>query len=708
MAVEQFYFTPNRVIDQNGISDGASIYFYANGTTTLQTIYSDAARLTPMANPVVVPAGAAVPNIYLNPDLVYRARCVPSGGGDPIFDYDPYSGIAAGSIALPDGETITNYLNTMHMTYAEIATSKIPSSITRITVTDRSGAFFTRRASDPGYPALAQTQDASGAYWGLWQGQVITPWHFGATEEPWLTYAGVSSQAAIQQFFNFIADFACEGADVTGDFRTDGPVRLAPTSESGYVKTVNIVGLMRLRGGVNITNSMLPIGRVEANKAILSIDNIYPNAKAGGFIVSALGGADYNVRLTPCCIRLGAVARVRFTVLEGENAQIWNIWATDDPGVKNSNLMSVECLKGTKGGSGYDFAGRSHSGTVGGMTQSGVANSTGQRARISLSLFADLPPAALVDYANGDSRSEADVGGFLAGSSPVFIVFTSGANNGKIFQVQHVDYPGAAIHVYPWPSSATAPGDTFRWIFGGGICMSGADTNIWEIGKVETSNCGIGFASNMFYGPEIGMLHADAVGVALQVGGNQGNSSFGTKVASFYIEGCDTHILTSSINCDGVISNTFALDLAKCITTANAASALGVRLTTYPTLQRLKVGRENGEPITGIRSASNTVGSTAAFILNRPDQIETFEADTKTIEITVVPSLNAATGIDSCQVFVIGTGAAKEPTGTITFTAAGIAGITVTGGPFSGLTKPGHFVVRHDIAGNTLKITSLA
>jgi len=257
MAVEQFYFTPNRVIDQNGISDGASIYFYAAGTTTLQTIYSDAARLTPMANPVVVPAGAAVPNIYLNPDLVYRARCVPSGGGDPIFDYDPYSGIAAGSIALPDGETITNYLNTMHMTYAEIATSKIPVSITRITVTDRGNMIMKRVASDPGalWPSsYVKTQDVTGAWWVYdLDAQESCAAHWTIVREPWGTFDGPNEAAKLQAWIRFLADVHHPlGANMQCEARFDGPLDFKPTS--GEWKTLNLRGVMRLRGGSYVTD----------------------------------------------------------------------------------------------------------------------------------------------------------------------------------------------------------------------------------------------------------------------------------------------------------------------------------------------------------------------------------------------------------------------------------------------------------------------
>lgn len=82
-------YIPNRVIDTNGISDGASIYVYQSGTTTLVSLYSDVSLTTPIANPYVVPAGAAVPEIYHEHTGNIRVRIVAAGGA-VVSDDDPY------------------------------------------------------------------------------------------------------------------------------------------------------------------------------------------------------------------------------------------------------------------------------------------------------------------------------------------------------------------------------------------------------------------------------------------------------------------------------------------------------------------------------------------------------------------------------------------------------------------------------------------
>lgn len=100
MAASQFFFTPNRVIDSNGIADGATIEFFVAGTTTPQTAYSDINLTTAITNPLTVAAGAAVPAIYLDTALSYRVRFKDADGNVITgMDYDPYLGLSSDGIS---------------------------------------------------------------------------------------------------------------------------------------------------------------------------------------------------------------------------------------------------------------------------------------------------------------------------------------------------------------------------------------------------------------------------------------------------------------------------------------------------------------------------------------------------------------------------------------------------------------------------------
>lgn len=91
MAAELFT-PPSRAFDANGkILSGAKWYFYATGTTSLETIYSDAGLSTPLANPVTADSGGKFPAIYLDPAKVYRGVLKSADGATTIHDIDPIS-----------------------------------------------------------------------------------------------------------------------------------------------------------------------------------------------------------------------------------------------------------------------------------------------------------------------------------------------------------------------------------------------------------------------------------------------------------------------------------------------------------------------------------------------------------------------------------------------------------------------------------------
>ena len=101
-----YTYIPNRVIDSDGIADGASIAFYQSGTTTLIPIYSDPGYTTPLINPYIVSLGAVVPNIYWDYEGDVRV-VVTARNGEVIEDQDPYSPVQdvalRDSLASPEG-----------------------------------------------------------------------------------------------------------------------------------------------------------------------------------------------------------------------------------------------------------------------------------------------------------------------------------------------------------------------------------------------------------------------------------------------------------------------------------------------------------------------------------------------------------------------------------------------------------------------------
>lgn len=102
-------YVPNRVIDHNGISDGANVFVYQSGTTTPVQLYLDEALTEPVSNPYPVPTGAPVPVLYHDFAGNVRMRVVAADGSVPL-DEDPYdTSVLASDLASPNGAAGVGY-----------------------------------------------------------------------------------------------------------------------------------------------------------------------------------------------------------------------------------------------------------------------------------------------------------------------------------------------------------------------------------------------------------------------------------------------------------------------------------------------------------------------------------------------------------------------------------------------------------------------
>lgn len=83
----QLLFTPSRALDANAYaSPGATATFYATGTSTLITVYSDEAGSIPTTNPVVADGNGIFPQTYA---LVDAKVIVRDAGGATLWTIDP-------------------------------------------------------------------------------------------------------------------------------------------------------------------------------------------------------------------------------------------------------------------------------------------------------------------------------------------------------------------------------------------------------------------------------------------------------------------------------------------------------------------------------------------------------------------------------------------------------------------------------------------
>lgn len=83
-------YIPNRVINSDGIADGASLFVYQANSDVPVNLFSDVALTDPVSNPYVVDTGAAVPSLYTDYSGDVRLRVVETDGSVPL-DEDPYT-----------------------------------------------------------------------------------------------------------------------------------------------------------------------------------------------------------------------------------------------------------------------------------------------------------------------------------------------------------------------------------------------------------------------------------------------------------------------------------------------------------------------------------------------------------------------------------------------------------------------------------------
>lgn len=154
MAADLFYLPYRPAIDANGIVvPGAKAYFYARGTTTPQSIYTDVALSIEATNPVTANAAGVWPTIYLDDTLEYRLK-VTNGDDSVTFWDDTYiagivgekgdkgdPGEGAGSLAFNQSAQETVVFDTFDRADATLSGTTVTYGSKTWSVTGPGGAF---------------------------------------------------------------------------------------------------------------------------------------------------------------------------------------------------------------------------------------------------------------------------------------------------------------------------------------------------------------------------------------------------------------------------------------------------------------------------------------------------------------------------------------------------------------------------------------
>ena len=288
--------------------------------------------------------------------------------------------------------------------------------------------------------------------------------------------------------------------------------------------------------------------------------------------------------------------------------------------------------------------------------------------------------------------------------------------NNESYYVEAINRTDSKLTLYPWIDNELTEGE-ITYVFGGSLVLRGNDSNVHRFSLIDAIRCGQGLAAGSLYMPTGQRLVAQFCGVGLSIGRRPGGAVLGGEIAGLYVENNEADILQISrqgLNQNNYckISSEYALDRRKLKNCSYARTNSNIRDINGNAFARTILS-QGGRNFQHVKPPQNYINAQSFFVLaiNRTDQrITWFETGNKIVRLQIDPEINRLFGIDSVEIVITGSGAAGEPTGTITFETLQAGASVVTnpaGGSFSGLTKPLRVMVRYDAITSTFNVIQL-
>lgn len=127
----QLLIPPFRATDADGNPlNGAKWKFYATGTLTPATVYSNSTLATSLGSVVTADAGGKFVAIYGDASLVYRAILTTSADVAVGFDFDPINATALQALAEDDGSSLIGFIQAGTGAVARTAQAKMRETVT--------------------------------------------------------------------------------------------------------------------------------------------------------------------------------------------------------------------------------------------------------------------------------------------------------------------------------------------------------------------------------------------------------------------------------------------------------------------------------------------------------------------------------------------------------------------------------------------------
>ncbi len=493
--------------------------------------------------------------------------------------------------------------------------------------------------------------------------KIITPFHFNAPETG-------DAGPALQAFFDACQSTYFEAADISGTFSTAQQLFHGSAGNRPLTKKYN--GSMTLEASVDIDEIL-----VLEDCSTLEWDSL---------TIKGTGSVPYAGRGCLVALRTINSGRQIFRRLNLRNTAFAGLCASGG----NNSLSTFGDVKATDCGSGAP--GYSLTADWSNPVNSGSQGSTSQKTTIDVD---QLPPDFILDGRYG-----------AVGDAPVMVRIGS-----DLHYIYSVDETASTLTVYPWIKSTATPGE-LTYVFGGGVYQRGADCNVNQIDSVDAIRCGIALNSSSLYGPKASRIVTQLCGIGISVGRTPSGASLGGSYGNIYFEN-NSHdivvVMRTGSNAYNYFGAEYALDLSL-IYALGAPRMANDLLSASQEPMRRQIFQSSGRFLQFEKGGRNNTSSSYGLTPDRRDHTAVFSRDTMTIRLKPLDlDLNRLTGVDTVTLVMMGGGARKQPTGTLTIEPPD--GWTINGGTsdlvYSSLDYPPIFTMQWRVADLDVHVTQI-
>lgn len=444
--------------------------------------------------------------------------------------------------------------------------------------------------------------------------------------------AAFDAKVQLQAFFDFIAANNVGTARCSGEF----------ASSEGIV----------YGSGTSATKIGVGNFKITALNAIDTLLEWNPGQDMNWVGVPELigtGGTSYASRTCRIGFKLGTetklASRSRFLGITARN-----FYETGITVPQLGSSSSLGYLRASDCGSGYGVAGYSLRSNFTFSSNTGTANSAGQRSILSVDT---LPP----------DNIESD-------NTPLLVLIS-----GQPYYVYSVDRVSKTLTVFPYIDNTILSGELI-YDFGAGVSISGGDSSVLSGTMIDAVRCSRAYVGTALYAANFDRIISQFNGTAILLGQNPSAAHIGGVIGHLYCENNDRDLVrvTRSQLSVNILANTaFNLDKVKFTSAFRDGNN---KFALYDNLSGF-VYQNNGNIVTYQRPRATENPSPTFNVTSESDADFIYYGNTANLVIAA-PNLNLYNmfGRFKRRVIVYGSGVGSKPT-TVNFSLADAVNYTI-------------------------------